>query len=133
MTIGEMTFLTIRLARGTEILLFVSPEMLAWTSDAAFGEFLLQRIPGLAEHHCSKGRPGGFLDVLREGTNIAHVLEHCTLALLNTTRRDAMTIRENGFFRIYFPGLDGTSVETAFRHAIAVVSEYEAKPDGRRE
>jgi len=120
-----MTFFTIRLARGTEILLFLTDDMAAWTSDATLGEFLTRRIPGLDSHHCMKGRHGGFLEVLAEGTHIAHVLEHCTLALLGSPSRDAMTIKADGFFRIYFPGLDGTSVENAFRTALDLLDEYE--------
>jgi cyanophycin synthetase len=38
-------------------------------------------LPGLAEHRCSEGAPGGFLFRLREGTWPAHILEHLTLEL----------------------------------------------------
>ena len=40
-------------------------------------------LPGLAEHRCSYGEPGGFLRRLREGTWPAHILEHVTLELQN--------------------------------------------------
>jgi cyanophycin synthetase len=39
-------------------------------------------LPGLAEHHCSKGRPGGFLERLREGTYAGHVVEHVAIELM---------------------------------------------------
>ncbi|MBV6520062.1 MAG: Cyanophycin synthetase [Gemmatimonadaceae bacterium] len=47
---------------------------------------LLERLPGLHEHGCSYGVPGGFLRRLREddGTWLGHVLEHCAIELQNT-------------------------------------------------
>ncbi|MBV2234362.1 MAG: cyanophycin synthetase [Sterolibacterium sp.] len=46
-----------------------------------FTERLIGWLPGLAEHRCSIGEPGGFLQRLREGTWPAHILEHVTLEL----------------------------------------------------
>src|SRR5919112_491991 len=42
---------------------------------------LLAALPGLSEHHCSKGRAGGFVERLREGTYFGHVVEHVALEL----------------------------------------------------
>ena len=42
---------------------------------------LLQVIPGLWDHRCSKGYPGGFVERLRTGTWMAHIVEHMALAL----------------------------------------------------
>jgi cyanophycin synthetase len=46
---------------------------------------LLTALPGLAEHGCSYGEPGGFLRRCREdeGTWLGHVLEHCAIELQN--------------------------------------------------
>ena len=46
---------------------------------------LVSALPGLAEHGCSYGEPGGFLRRLREdeGTWMAHTWEHATLELQN--------------------------------------------------
>ena len=44
---------------------------------------LSRRIPGLADHHCSRGFPGGFLERLAEGTYLGHVVEHVFLELQN--------------------------------------------------
>ncbi|MEP7348238.1 MAG: cyanophycin synthetase, partial [Gemmatimonadaceae bacterium] len=46
---------------------------------------LLDRLPGLQEHGCSYGTPGGFIRRLREdeGTWLGHVLEHCAIELQN--------------------------------------------------
>src|ERR671916_1740334 len=46
-----------------------------------FNGRLLAALPGLAEHHCSRGRAGGFVERLREGTYFGHVVEHVTLEL----------------------------------------------------
>ncbi|MFA6807523.1 MAG: cyanophycin synthetase [Eubacteriales bacterium] len=48
-----------------------------------FNEKLLQLIPTFEEHTCSKGRKGGFLERLEEGTFPGHVLEHTAIELLN--------------------------------------------------
>ncbi len=49
---------------------------------------LLSCLPGLSEHHCSAGRPGGLVDKLDEGTFFGHVLEHVTLELSHLIGRD---------------------------------------------
>src|SRR5687768_16921540 len=46
-----------------------------------FNDRLLGALPGLAEHHCSKGREGGFVERLDEGTYFGHVVEHAALEL----------------------------------------------------
>src|SRR6185369_11896138 len=50
---------------------------------APFIDALLDRLPGLAEHGCSYGEPGGFLRRLREdgGTWLGHVMEHVAIEL----------------------------------------------------
>ncbi len=49
---------------------------------------LLGCLPGLSEHHCSAGRPGGLVDKLDEGTFFGHLLEHVTLELSRLIGRD---------------------------------------------
>ena len=53
------------------------------TSDElpGFAAGLREALPGLREHHCSLGRPGGFLERLDDGTLIGHVVEHVALEL----------------------------------------------------
>ncbi len=46
-----------------------------------FADALLERLPGLELHGCSRGRPGGLVERLREGTWIGHVVEHVALEL----------------------------------------------------
>lgn len=51
-----------------------------------FGDFndrLLRLMPTLAGHTCSRGKAGGFIERLKEGTLPGHVLEHIAIELLN--------------------------------------------------
>ena len=52
---------------------------------APFIEALLKTLPGLREHGCSYGEPGGFVRRLTEdeGTWLGHVLEHTAIELQN--------------------------------------------------
>lgn len=54
------------------------------TSDT-LGDFntrLLQCLPTLQEHYCSRGKPGGFVERLQEGTLVGHIIEHVAIELL---------------------------------------------------
>jgi len=46
-----------------------------------FNERLLTLLPGINNHHCSLGRPGGFVTRLEEGTYFGHIVEHVALEL----------------------------------------------------
>jgi len=46
-----------------------------------FNENIIHLFPGLANHKCTKGYVGGFLDRLEEGTYLAHVMEHLCLEI----------------------------------------------------
>lgn len=48
---------------------------------AGFNHRLVSLLPGLREHYCSRGRPGGFVERMVEGTYFGHVLEHIALEL----------------------------------------------------
>ncbi|MGH2764516.1 MAG: cyanophycin synthetase [Actinomycetota bacterium] len=58
-----------------------------WPSNAlaGFNEALLDLLPGLKDHSCSLGRPGGFLERLDDGTWLGHVAEHVAIALQRET------------------------------------------------
>jgi cyanophycin synthetase len=63
-------------------------ELEAWPTarlGPGFIDGLLAALPGLAEHGCSYGEPGGFLRRMREddGTWLGHVLEHVAIELQN--------------------------------------------------
>jgi cyanophycin synthetase len=46
-----------------------------------FNQRLLELLPSLFDHRCSAGQYGGFVQALKSGTNLAHVVEHVTIAL----------------------------------------------------
>jgi cyanophycin synthetase len=59
------------------------------TSDLpGFTERLLRALPGLADHHCAAGVPGGFVSRLRNGTYFGHVTEHVSIELSQLIGRD---------------------------------------------
>ncbi len=55
---------------------------------SGFYERLTEALPTLAEHHCTRQEPGGFLERLREGTHLPHILEHVALELQSLTGSD---------------------------------------------
>jgi cyanophycin synthetase len=63
-----------------------------------FADALVRALPGLAEHGCSYGEPGGFLRRMREGegTWLGHVLEHVAIELQNVAGEDVSFGRTRG-------------------------------------
>src|SRR4029079_13633635 len=53
-----------------------------------FTDELLRLLPGLREHSCSRGRRGGFVERLNEGTWRGQIAEHVALALQQTVGHD---------------------------------------------
>jgi cyanophycin synthetase len=48
---------------------------------SGFTDLLVDALPGLREHECSIGEPGGFIIRLRRGTYAPHIIEHVALEL----------------------------------------------------
>ena len=46
-----------------------------------FYEGVIRVLPSLIEHHCSRGHRGGFLERIKEGTLMGHIVEHIALEL----------------------------------------------------
>ena len=72
-----------------------------------FYERLTELIPSLYDHGCSLGRPGGFLQRMREGTWMGHVLEHVALELQNlagaeVVRGKTRSTGEHGVYNVVF-------------------------------
>jgi cyanophycin synthetase len=70
-----------------------------------FAERLLATMPGLADHHCSSGKPGGLVTKLNVGTFFGHVLEHVALELSHLIGREVyfgktLWAGEPGLFRL---------------------------------
>jgi len=49
---------------------------------------LVDAIPSLQLHKCTRGKPGGFVERLEEGTHIPHILEHLALELQSLIGND---------------------------------------------
>ncbi len=47
----------------------------------SFSDRLLRTLPGLREHHCAKGQPGGFVERLYSGTYFGHIVEHVCIEM----------------------------------------------------
>jgi cyanophycin synthetase len=81
-----------------------------------FYENIVAVLPSLEEHFCSPGCRGGFLQRVKEGTMLGHILEHVALELQNLAGMDV------GF---------GRTRETATPGIYQVVFEYEIEEVGR--
>lgn len=53
-----------------------------------FTQALVSTMPGLRDHRCSIGEPGGFLIRLKRGTYCAHIVEHVALELQSMIGHD---------------------------------------------
>lgn len=93
MTYDDIRFLRITYLRGPNLWTY-RPVLEAWVDIGNLEDFpsnrieglterLLAWLPGLQEHRCSVGAPGGFVQRLRDGTWPAHILEHVTIELQN--------------------------------------------------
>jgi cyanophycin synthetase len=58
------------------------------TDRPGFAEQLAAALPGLADHYCAAGRPGGFIEKMARGTYFGHVAEHVALELSDLAGRD---------------------------------------------
>lgn len=72
-----------------------------------FYEHITELLPSLYDHGCSLGRPGGFLQRMREGTWMGHVLEHVALELQNLAgaevgRGKTRSTGERGVYNVIF-------------------------------
>src|SRR4051794_7936075 len=91
MKVSEVTVCDIRVLRGPnlyaympvlKIVLDIGPyENRPSNSFPGFVDRLTSWLPGLALHECSYKRPGGFVERLRQGTYLGHIVEHVTLEL----------------------------------------------------
>src|SRR4051812_45190258 len=95
------------------------------TSDyPGFADRLLQELPGLGQHHCSLGYPGGFVERLRGGTYFGHVVEHVAIELQAAAGCDATygqtrATRTPGVYRMVVEYCN----EACARHCLAAAKE----------
>lgn len=91
-----------------------------------FNERLLQLLPGLREHHCAQGRPGGFLERLNTGTYFGHLIEHVALELTDlagvpVTHGKTRPAGEPGSYRIFIEYQAQQGTKFLMRAAVEIV------------
>ncbi len=101
-----------------------------------FTDNLLTALPGLREHSCSRGRRGGFVERLEEGTWLGHVAEHAALALQQVVGHDIRRGKTRqvkghpGRYNVIFGYVDEQVGLAASRLAVRLVNHLvKADPD----
>src|SRR3954447_16341662 len=101
-----------------------------------FTDHLLSMLPGLQQHSCSRGRRGGFVERLTEGTWLGHVTEHCALALQQVVGHDIRRGKTRqvkgrpGVYNVVFGYADEQVGLAAARLAVRLVNHLvEADPE----
>ena len=93
-----------------------------------FTAALLERLPSLSRHGCSRGRPGGLVERMNEGTWLGHVIEHVALELqasagAGTTRGKTRSVKGRpGVYNILFAYDDEVAGLRAGRLAVELVN-----------
>lgn len=88
-----------------------------------FVERITAWLPGLQAHTCSVGRPGGFVERLRRGTYLAHIVEHICLELQGMLGFDVSFGRargtgEPGVYRVLVAYKEEEPARAAFETAL---------------
>jgi cyanophycin synthetase len=101
-----------------------------------FTDNLVEMLPGLREHTCSRRKRGGFVERLHEGTWLGHVAEHCALALQQVVGHDIrrgktrMVKGHPGRYNVIFGFADEQVGLAAGRLAVRLVNHLvEADPE----
>jgi cyanophycin synthetase len=101
-----------------------------------FTEHILDMLPGLREHSCSRGKRGGFVERLNEGTWLGHVAEHAALALQQVVGHDIRRGKtrgvkgQKGVYNVIFGYADEQVGLAAARLAVRLVNHLvEADPE----
>jgi len=85
-----------------------------------FYEGVVQVLPSLIEHHCSRKHRGGFLERIKEGTLMGHIVEHIALEL-----------QELAGMPVGFGRTRETSVPGVFNVAYEYIEEQAGRYAGR--
>ncbi len=93
-------------------------------------------LPGLREHSCSRGKRGGFVERLNEGTWLGHVAEHTALSLQQVVGHDIRRGKtrgvkgQKGVYNVIFGYADEQVGLAAARLAVRLVNHLvEADPE----
>lgn len=101
-----------------------------------FTAVLLELLPGLSRHQCSRGHAGGFVERLEEGTWVGHVAEHIALQLQTEaghfqTRGKTRSVRgSKGRYNVVYGFTDESVGLSAGRLAVRLVNHLVAAEDG---
>ncbi|HEX8581802.1 MAG TPA: cyanophycin synthetase, partial [Acidimicrobiales bacterium] len=100
-----------------------------------FTDRLLELLPGLHDHACSRGRPGGFVERLREGTWLGHVAEHVALQLQREAgseirRGKTRSAGPRGQYHVIYGYGDETVGVAAGELAVRLVNHLVSAEDG---
>lgn len=93
-----------------------------------FADRLVALLPGLWEHGCSYGEPGGFVRRMNEGTWLGHVIEHVAIELqsrvgMRVTRGKTRSVKGRpGVYNILFCFADERVGLAAGRLAVELVN-----------
>ncbi|GGB34331.1 cyanophycin synthetase [Flexivirga endophytica] len=138
-TTGQLNILRTRVYRGPNIwaydqavhLLVDLGELEDFPTDKlpGFTDQLVEWLPGLSEHTCSRGHRGGFLERLREGTWLGHVAEHVALQLQQEAGHDMRRGKTRGergrpgVYNVIFGFFDERVGVAAGELAVRIVNE----------
>lgn len=92
-----------------------------------FAQGLSEILPGLQEHQCSLGHPGGFLQRMREGTYLAHVFEHVILEIQTQAGYDVRfgktrSSEPSGVYDVIIGYRSTPAAMAAIRHALDLIN-----------
>jgi cyanophycin synthetase len=107
-----------------------------WPSNTieGFNQSLLEMLPGLRDHSCSLGKPGGFVERLKEGTWAGHVAEHAALQLqretgAHTFRGKTRGAGQDGQYNVIYGYAEEQVGVEAGKLAVRIINHIvEAKP-----
>ncbi|VBB06563.1 d-ala d-ala ligase c-terminus [Lucifera butyrica] len=99
-----------------------------------FIDRVLELLPGLQTHCCSRGREGGFVERLAEGTYLGHIFEHVALEIQNLAGYDVRfgKTRHSGRDGVY-DVIIGYSVQAAAMQTVAETEKLLLAVLGRQE
>src|SRR3954447_9647980 len=111
------------------VLIRLNQEEMTGVSTSKIGGFyerLQTLLPSLSTHGCTKGKPGGFLEKVQQGTPVAHVVEHVALALQQLAGMDTGFSRtrntgEPGIYNVIFSYIDKEAGKYAATAAVNLV------------
>jgi cyanophycin synthetase len=92
-----------------------------------FTDKLLEVIPSLHTHTCSRGYAGGFVERLHEGTWMGHILEHIALEIqhlagIKVKRGKTITSERKGIYFVTYDYVEPKSGYYAFEAAVEIAT-----------